>query len=188
MRRSDAFPSRYLSKGDVETPVVAVIAEVTLEHMSGTADEESKPVLSFTDDVKPLICNQTNWGVIEEAYGSETADWQGREIEVYHDPNIQFGNKRVGGLRVRIPGGNRTAAPRGGDVGRHRDATEGDVKRSFMKLAGQMPDAIDAATDEGKEQLRQEWERFLEENKDLAGDWPQLADRVQSFWDEDLPV
>lgn len=103
MKRSDAFPSRYISKDDVQNPVVAIIDTVRFDTIKGDSGDEDKPVVYFRGDVKPMILNNTNWMTIEDAYGQESDDWAGKPIEMYCDPGVMFGGKRVGGVRVRIP-------------------------------------------------------------------------------------
>jgi hypothetical protein len=107
MKRSDAFPSRYISKDDVQNPIVAVIDTVRFDTIKGDGGDEDKPVVYFRDGVKPMILNNTNWMAIEDAYGAESDDWTGKQIEMYCDPGVMFGGKRVGGVRVRV---NKAAA------------------------------------------------------------------------------
>lgn len=115
MKKGAAFPSQYLSKEDVaDAPVRATIADVRFETIKGDRGSEDKPVLSFKENgFKPMILNSTNWGTIEDAYGDESDNWRGKSIELYLDPGVMFGDKRVGGVRVRIPNGKPapTAAP-----------------------------------------------------------------------------
>lgn len=102
MKRNDAFPSKYLSKEDVEPPITATIEDVGMEKFDGDKGEEYKPVMTFREDVKPCILNNTNWGTIEEAYGEDSDNWAGKRITLYCDPNIMFGKKKTGGIRIRI--------------------------------------------------------------------------------------
>lgn len=105
MKRSDAFPSRYISKEDVATPIRATIDTVRFDTIKGDTADEDKPVIYFRDGVKPMILNNTNWMTIEDAYGPESDNWTGKTIELYCDPGVMFGGKRVGGVRVRVPNG-----------------------------------------------------------------------------------
>lgn len=103
MKRSDAFPAKYLSKDDVPSPITAVIADVAVEDVNGDHGKERKPVMTFADSVKPLIVNNVNWETLENAYGEDSDDWRGKPVEIYVDPSVMFGGRRVGGVRVRIP-------------------------------------------------------------------------------------
>lgn len=110
MKRSDAFPGNYISKEDVETPLTLTVASVTREEINdGDDGKKTKTVIHFTESaVMPMICNGTNWDAIAELYGDDSDDWTGKSIELYHDPKVMFGNKRVGGIRVRAPQGGQS--------------------------------------------------------------------------------
>ena len=61
-----------------------------------------KRLSSFSSrDGKPLVCNGTNWDVIEALYGPESDDWIGKCITLWRDPSVKFKGKRTGGIRVR---------------------------------------------------------------------------------------
>lgn len=106
MKRSEAFPSKYLSKDDVVMPIVATIRAVHPEMLKGDDGDERKVVMEFEGDVKPLIINNTNWMTLEDAYGEDSDAWLGKMVELYKEPAVMFAGKRVGGVRVRIPAGN----------------------------------------------------------------------------------
>ncbi len=104
MKRSEAFPSNYLGKDDVQKPFIAVIASVAMAELKGDNGIEHKPTMHFADgSTKPMIVNNVNWLTCEESYGPDSDFWNGKPVEIYVDPTIMFGNKRVGGVRLRIP-------------------------------------------------------------------------------------
>jgi hypothetical protein len=103
MKANDVFPSKYLKKDDAQKPLRLTVASVVIEDVSTDDGKEKRPVMHFDGDHKPMIINRGNWTVLEEAYGDDSDDWEGKPVEVYVDPNVMFGSKRVGGLRVRIP-------------------------------------------------------------------------------------
>lgn len=113
MKRSEAFPSRYVSKDEVETPVTWTITGVgKVEMDDDNGEKKSPPVMTFSDaGSKPLILNNTNWMVLEDLYGEDSDKWIGKTIELYKEPNVMFGNKRVGGVRVRKPQNGNGHAP-----------------------------------------------------------------------------
>ncbi len=56
-----------------------------------------------------MVLNNTNAQIIAMILKSEeTDDWIGKQIVLYDDPNVSFGGKLVGGIRVRAP---RVKAP-----------------------------------------------------------------------------
>lgn len=113
LKRTDVFKSNYVGQADLDHPVIVKIADAQIEQINGDDGKEEKAVLHFErDKIKPLILNSGNWATIEAAYGEDSDNWIGKEIEVYVDPNVMYGKKKVGGVRVRIPSGaGSPAAP-----------------------------------------------------------------------------
>jgi hypothetical protein len=111
MKMNDLFPSNFLKKEDLAAgPKAVPIGHVAQEEIQGDGGKELKPVLHFAHTLKPLILNMINYQSIAALYGDETDGWPGKVIEAYADPNIMFGPKRVGGVRVRAPQVTTTAA------------------------------------------------------------------------------
>jgi len=96
--------SRFLSKEDIEDGGRKVIIDVLRKENVAPFGKkaEEKCVLYFVDDTKPLILNTTNAKRIANVLGTAESDhWHGKEIELYHDPNVEFGGELIGGIRVR---------------------------------------------------------------------------------------
>ena len=115
MKRNEAFPSNFVSKDDLAQPTIATIQTVEKQKLKSEHGEEEKPVMSFADFDKSLVLNNVNWQTCEDAYGDDSDGWRGKRIELYVDPSIMFGNKRVGGVRLRLPQPSR---PTSGSNGR----------------------------------------------------------------------
>jgi hypothetical protein len=97
MRSSDAFPSKYLKSSDVKAKQqIATISHLESEQVG--QDKKEKPVLYFEGDVKPMVCNRTNFETIEDAFG-DSDDWPGHKVKIYCAPTSYQG-KRVDGIRV----------------------------------------------------------------------------------------
>jgi len=110
MKATDFFQSKYLRKEDLSGPAVLTIAQVRGEMIDGDNGKEQKAVLQFTDArFKPMIVNKGNWITLAETYGDDSDHWHGKPVEVYVDPSVMYGGKRVGGLRVRVPSGGGLA-------------------------------------------------------------------------------
>jgi hypothetical protein len=100
---NDLKKSKFLTQKDVTPPVV-----VTIDHEEEVnvavegAEKDFKWSLWFKELEKPLILNSTNGQIIAAITGSEYSnDWIGHKIVLYNDPNIFYGGKRTGGIRVR---------------------------------------------------------------------------------------
>lgn len=112
-RVSDLKQSKYLTKEDVTPPVLLTISgyeqvNVALESQA----PDMKWALTFQEEQKPLVLNQTNGAIIQGITESDDFDdWVGRKIVLYNDPSIIFGGKMVGGIRVRAPKGQAAPPP-----------------------------------------------------------------------------
>lgn len=110
MKMHDAFKSDYIKSDELKdgekTYVIAGVAEDTVGQ---GADAETKPVATLEDvntgeEKKFVIGNKVNWTSIVEITGEEDSDdWTGSKITLYRDPNITFGGKKVGGIRIKAP-------------------------------------------------------------------------------------
>lgn len=84
-----------------------VIQRVVTEHMTkeDDADGEEKLVAYFVNRTKGVVisakCNIEMIAYIAGTY--ETDDWAGAEVEMYFDPTVMFGPRRVGAIRFRVP-------------------------------------------------------------------------------------
>ncbi len=66
---------------------------------------EDKLVLYFEDTPKGLVLNKTNAKTIAQAFGGETDDWQGHQIELYTERIKAFGQTH-NAVRVRTVNGS----------------------------------------------------------------------------------
>ncbi len=108
---SEMRESKFLKKEDVGKGALATIESVGQMNVAKEgADQEMKWCLHFSDIDKPLVLNSTNIQLCAKICGSEdTDDWAGKRIVLYTDPNVSYGGKLIGGIRVRAP--KPSAAP-----------------------------------------------------------------------------
>jgi hypothetical protein len=102
---SEMRESKFLKKEDVGRGALGTIASCTQHNvaMEGAAPE-MKWCLGFQELDKPLVLNSTNIQLCAQICGSDDTDhWVGKRIVLYTDPNVSFGGKLVGGIRVRAP-------------------------------------------------------------------------------------
>lgn len=99
---SEMIVSKFLRKEDFDEDRILTIRTVKLEDMPGDGGEQ-KWVLYFREEAKGMALNVTTIRVLEAAYGPDSDDWTGKRVMVYVDPNVSFGGKIVGGLRLRTP-------------------------------------------------------------------------------------
>lgn len=104
-KTSEMRTSKYLQKSDVGNGVLVTVKGCTRENVAMEDEEDKfKWCLHFRETSKPLVLNSTNIQLCEQVFGSDNTDeWAGKPIVLYTDPNVSFGGKLIGGIRVRKP-------------------------------------------------------------------------------------
>jgi hypothetical protein len=100
MRINEAFPSRFIKAGDLADGVLRARIKKVAWEMVGT---DERPVMTFVGQSKSMPLNKTNFRTIADAYGDESDDWTGKEIDVYSTRVSDPTGRLVDGLRVRVP-------------------------------------------------------------------------------------
>jgi hypothetical protein len=64
--------------------------------------EKNVPALKFKGKAKQLVIRATaNRRALIRMYGVNTQLWRGKTIYIYHDPEVKFGGRAVGGIRIK---------------------------------------------------------------------------------------
>ena len=102
---NDLKKSNFLTRHDCGRGILVTIRGYEQINVSKEgAPEDLKWALTFNEAEKPLVLNSTNGQIIAGITKSEDFDgWIGQKIVLYDEPNISFGGKLVGGIRVRAP-------------------------------------------------------------------------------------
>lgn len=105
MKISEMIPSSYLKQSDFDENGIIVTVSHLEEKNVARPDEapEHKWVVYFNEYAeKGMVLNSTNINLLAKACASDdTDDWPGKEVVVYVDPNVGFGGKTTGGLRIK---------------------------------------------------------------------------------------
>jgi hypothetical protein len=72
-------------------------------------EDGCKPVIFLDYQSKAIVLNPTRAKVICVAFGTESANWVGKTIIVYHDETVYSG-KKVGCVAIEAVGGQRIGA------------------------------------------------------------------------------
>ncbi len=96
---ADEFPSKYLKAADIKRTRVEEISHIELAVMPGG---EKKPVLYLKGMSKGVILNVTNRSVLIEAYGDNTGNWIGKEVELF-TMMVTYNGATNPAIRLRIP-------------------------------------------------------------------------------------
>jgi len=102
---NDLKKSNFLTRHDCGRGILVTIRGYEQQNVAKEgAPEDMKYALNFNEVEKPLILNSTNGQIIAQITKSDDFDnWIGKQIVLYDEPNISFGGKLVGGIRVRAP-------------------------------------------------------------------------------------
>ena len=105
MKIGQMIDSKYLKGSDVDPAKLLTVRSFKKENVAKENEPEERKWIVYFDGVpKGLILNKTNLNRAARAFGSEdTDDWIGKQIVVYYDPDVEFGGKIVGGIRLRAP-------------------------------------------------------------------------------------
>lgn len=104
MKKSDAFPSKWLKAADLYgRPMVLKIKSVEMAELkSPDGPTQSKPIVRFHNQEKAMVLNGVNFDSIAEIIGDDTDTWASGEVELY-PTKTDMGGKRVDCIRVRQP-------------------------------------------------------------------------------------
>ena len=101
----DCSGSQYLKQDDIpQAGVIVTIEAFERRVIEGRNGEPDKPkvCVEFEEYDKLLVLNSTNGDAIRIHTNTERPDQAiGKQIELYVDPNVAFGGKIVGGIRIR---------------------------------------------------------------------------------------
>src|SRR5438045_98513 len=105
--------SRFQKKEDCDRPITVIIDHLDKRNVAELGEKpEFKWCLFFRNGIKPMVLNSTNAQLIARLLGSKNSDdWIGKDIELYHDPNVTYAGELVGGIRVRKAQQKTDAAP-----------------------------------------------------------------------------
>ena len=91
------FPSTYLKASDIDGEAIATIAEFG-EAVLQTSSKP-QPIISFGDELKPMILNVTNFKTVEALYG-DTDGWVSKKVTLYVT-EVNWKGEMVPALRIR---------------------------------------------------------------------------------------
>ncbi|MDA9982490.1 hypothetical protein N9H39_07085 [Gammaproteobacteria bacterium] len=119
--------TRFLKKEDCGDGIDITMDNLTEEDISGEGEPPKKKwILRFKEaDVKPLVLNVKNAKTIARMFNDETGkSWPGKRIQAFHDPDVDFAGKVIGGIRVRKPATASTPAPAETDLSAETDFSD----------------------------------------------------------------
>jgi hypothetical protein len=97
--------AKYLKKEDIPSPVNTSILWIKKEEVTAPGKGTVKRLVLYFDGLKKgLVLNGVNGEALVEITGTEDSEkWSDVPVQLYTDPDVTFGNKKVGGIRIRKP-------------------------------------------------------------------------------------
>jgi len=97
--------AKYLKKEDIPSPVDTSILWIKEEEVTTPGKgTETKLVLYFDGLKKGLVLNKENGEALAEITGTDDYEkWVDTPIQLYVDPDVKYGGKKTGGIRIRKP-------------------------------------------------------------------------------------
>lgn len=90
--KSDQLNSDQLLGG----PLTIIVTNVTV----GAGDEQPVSIHYEGDKGRPYKPCKTMRKLLAYAWGNNAAEWVGRAITLFHEPDVKFGGELVGGIRI----------------------------------------------------------------------------------------
>src|SRR6516164_3212777 len=97
--------AKYLKKEDIPSPVNTSILWIKEEEVTTPGKgTETRLVLYFDGLKKGLVLNRTNFEKLVELTGTDDCEkWVDIPVQLYVDPDVTYGGKKTGGIRIRKP-------------------------------------------------------------------------------------
>jgi hypothetical protein len=99
-----AYGSRYLGTTDLgDRKVRTRIQKIKKEDLTGNDGRKKMKFIIFFETLdKALVLNNTNKDALVDKLGRVPGGWIGASVGLFVDPNVSFGGKRTGGVRLRV--------------------------------------------------------------------------------------
>jgi hypothetical protein len=97
--------AKYLKKEDVSSPLDTSILWIKEEEVTAPGKGTETRLVLYLDGLKKgLVLNMANAEALEEMTGTDDYEkWSDIPVQLYTDPDVTFGKKKVGGIRIRKP-------------------------------------------------------------------------------------
>ena len=97
--------AKYLKKEDIASPVNTSILWIKEEEVTAPGKgTEIRLVLYLDGQKKGLVLNTANAEALAEITGTDDYEkWVNTPVQLYVDPDVKYGGKKTGGIRIRRP-------------------------------------------------------------------------------------
>jgi hypothetical protein len=97
--------AQYLKKEDLSDPVDTELLWVKEEKVTTPGKDTNTRLVAYFDGLpKGLVLNTANCEILAEITGTDDPnEWKDVALQVYVDPDVKYGGKKTGGIRIRKP-------------------------------------------------------------------------------------
>jgi hypothetical protein len=97
--------AKFLKKEDISSPINTSILWIKEEEVTAPGKGTETRLVLYLDGLKKgLVLNTANAEALLEITGTDDYEnWSDIPILLYVDPEVTFGKKKVGGIRIRKP-------------------------------------------------------------------------------------
>lgn len=98
--------AQYLRKEDLPDPVDTELLYVKEEKVTPPGKGTKPRLVAYFDGLsKGLVLNTKNCEILEEITGiDDPNEWKDVAVQLYVDPDVTYGGKKIGGIRIRKRG------------------------------------------------------------------------------------
>jgi hypothetical protein len=97
--------AKYLKKEDISEPVDKELLWVKEEEVTAPGKDTATRIVAYFEGLsKGLVLNTENGLALAEITGTDDPNqWKDVMVQLYVDPDVKYANKKVGGIRLRVP-------------------------------------------------------------------------------------
>ena len=109
----DLLSGKLIKKEDVQTPQQFTISGFEKGEVKGENGVEKVTFMTFEETDRRIIVKPHVVEALKTIFGDGSGPAQavGNKVELFNDPSVKMGLKKVGGLRLRAPSAKTGAAP-----------------------------------------------------------------------------
>jgi hypothetical protein len=103
--RSYVGDAQYLKKEDLSDPVDTELLWVKEEKVTAPGKGTKTRLVAYFDGLsKGLVLNTANCEILAQITGTDDPnEWKDVAVQLYVDPDVKYGGKKTGGIRIRKP-------------------------------------------------------------------------------------
>jgi hypothetical protein len=97
--------AQYLKKEDLSDPVDTELLWVKEEKVTPPGKDTTTRLVAYFEGLsKGLVLNTANCETLAEITGTDDPnEWKDVVLQLYVDPDVKYGGKKTGGIRIRKP-------------------------------------------------------------------------------------